>query len=67
MGTTPKGLGWGYFLCGSVPPEPQLKRAVAFIDGQNLFHSAREVFGHSYPNYDPKKPAAAGSSTGQTL
>ena len=22
------------------------------MDGQNLFHAAREAFGHSYPNYD---------------
>lgn len=35
-----------------MPPEPSLKRAVAFIDGQNLFHSARESFGYTYPNYD---------------
>jgi len=23
-----------------------------FIDGQNLFHAAKEAFGYSYPNYD---------------
>lgn len=27
-------------------------RAIAFIDGQNLFHSARSAFGYAYPNYD---------------
>lgn len=27
-------------------------RAVAFVDGQNLFHAAREAFGYTYPNYD---------------
>jgi uncharacterized LabA/DUF88 family protein len=32
--------------------EPVLKRAVAFIDGQNLFHCAREAFGHRFPSYD---------------
>lgn len=32
-------------------PEPI--RAVAFFDGQNLFHSAKAAFGYSYPNYDP--------------
>lgn len=32
--------------------EPAIKRAVAFIDGQNLFHAAREAFGYTYPNYD---------------
>jgi antitoxin SocA-like protein len=28
-------------------------RAVAFVDGQNLYHAARESFGYRYPNYDP--------------
>jgi uncharacterized LabA/DUF88 family protein len=37
-----------------MPPEPAEKRAIVFIDGQNLFHSAREAFGHTYPNYDVK-------------
>ena len=32
--------------------EPLRKRAVVFIDGQNLFHAAREAFGYTYPNYD---------------
>lgn len=27
-------------------------RAVVFVDGQNLFHAAREAFGYTYPNYD---------------
>ena len=35
-----------------MPPEPTPKRAVAFIDGQNLYYTAREAFGHRYPNYD---------------
>ena len=35
-----------------MPPEPATKRTVAFIDGQNLFHSARGAFGYTYPNYD---------------
>ncbi|MBU6402012.1 MAG: NYN domain-containing protein [Verrucomicrobia bacterium] len=34
--------------------EPATKRAVAFIDGQNLFYAAKTTFGYSYPNYDPK-------------
>jgi len=34
------------------PAEPAVKHAVAFIDGQNLFHAAREAFGYTYPNYD---------------
>ncbi len=34
--------------------EPPVKRAVAFVDGQNLFHATREreAFGYTYPNYD---------------
>ena len=31
--------------------------AIAFIDGQNLFHCAREAFGYNYPNYDPLRLA----------
>lgn len=37
---------------------PQPQHAVAFVDGQNLFHCAREAFGYTYPNYDAKKLAA---------
>ncbi len=32
--------------------EPTSPRTVAFVDGQNLFHTAREAFGYAYPNYD---------------
>jgi len=35
--------------------EPTIKRAVFFIDGQNLYHSAKEAFGYPFPNYDPMK------------
>jgi uncharacterized LabA/DUF88 family protein len=35
-----------------MPQEPLVKRAITFIDGQNLYHAAREAFGYSYPNYD---------------
>ncbi|MDD5194842.1 MAG: NYN domain-containing protein [Candidatus Omnitrophica bacterium] len=35
-------------------PEPSVKRAIVFIDGQNLFHAAKEAFGYPYPNYDAK-------------
>lgn len=58
---TRKGLGWGYFFRMPQPTalpqlaEPAIKRAVAFIDGQNLFHHAREAFGYHYPNYDIQK------------
>ncbi len=37
--------------------EPAVKRTIAFIDGQNLFHAARRAFGHHYPNYAPGKLA----------
>jgi uncharacterized LabA/DUF88 family protein len=32
--------------------EPAIKRSWAFVDGQNLFHAAKQAFGYSYPNYD---------------
>jgi len=42
-----------------MPPQPTVKRAIAFVDGQNLFHAAKKAFGYSYPNYDPQKLALA--------
>jgi uncharacterized LabA/DUF88 family protein len=36
-----------------MPIEPTNIRAAAFVDGQNLFHAAREAFGYTFPNYDP--------------
>jgi len=39
--------------------EPSTKRTVAFVDGQNLYHGARESFGYTYPNYDAPALAAA--------
>lgn len=35
--------------------EPEVKRAVAFFDGQNFYRHAKEAFGHHHPNYDPIK------------
>jgi len=35
-----------------MPSEPAVKRAIAFVDGQNLYHAAREAFGRPYPDYD---------------
>jgi hypothetical protein len=56
----PQGLGRGYLLSGlPMRAEPPIKRTVAFIDGQNLFHAAREAFGHIYPNYDVRALALA--------
>lgn len=34
--------------------EPPVQRAVAFFDGQNLFHAAKEAFGYTYPSFDPR-------------
>lgn len=42
-----------------MPPEPPVKRVIAFVDGQNLFHAAREAFGYIYPNYDVQALAAS--------
>jgi uncharacterized LabA/DUF88 family protein len=49
----------GLFFWTLMPIEPVVKRAFAFVDGQNLFHNARSVFGHTYPNYDVQKLANA--------
>jgi len=38
---------------------PNPIRAIAFFDGQNLFHCAKAAFGHRYPNYDPRALAEA--------
>jgi len=35
-----------------MPSELSVKRAMVFVDGQNLYHAAREAFGYTYPNYD---------------
>ena len=52
----PKGLERGYFFDSSAPP---VRRAVAFVDGQNLFHSAHAAFGSAWPDYDPDLLARA--------
>jgi uncharacterized LabA/DUF88 family protein len=43
--------------------EPSVKRVVAFIDGQNLFHSVKWEFGYKTPNYDVSKLATAVGSS----
>jgi len=51
-----------------MPAEPAVKRTIAFVDGQNLFHNSRSVFGYTYPNYDVQKLAeAVCASRGWTL
>ena len=42
-----------------MPTEPTNKRLVAFVDGQALYHAARETFGYVFPNYDVIKLAQA--------
>jgi len=42
--------------------EPDVKRAVVFIDGRNLFHSVRGAFGYGFPNVDSKVASAYPSS-----
>ena len=32
-----------------MPAEPPVKRTIAFFDGQNLFHAAKDAFGHVWP------------------
>jgi len=39
-------------------PEPRVKRAVAFVDGQSLYYAARRAFGRPRPDYDPAALAA---------
>ncbi len=39
------------------------RRAVAFVDGQNLYHSVRRCFGYSLPNFDVLRLARAVCST----
>ena len=55
---SPKGPG-GVICARVMPEEPRTKRAVSFIDGQNLFRHAKDAFGHHHPNYDPVRLAAA--------
>jgi uncharacterized LabA/DUF88 family protein len=50
-----QALRWVIFLGGQfdMALEPAVKRAIAFFDGQNLYHAARHAFGYTFPNYDP--------------
>ncbi|MGO9527459.1 MAG: NYN domain-containing protein [Verrucomicrobiia bacterium] len=36
-----------------------MKRAVAFVDGQNLFYAVKNAFGYGHPNYDVAALATA--------
>jgi uncharacterized LabA/DUF88 family protein len=50
----PQGPSGVIFLWGLRVPliEPATKRVISFIDGQNLYRSAKECFGYHYPNFD---------------
>jgi uncharacterized LabA/DUF88 family protein len=50
-----------YFVATLPTPlvEPAIKRAVTFVDGQNLYRSVKEAFGYHYPNYDLQKLSEA--------
>ena len=43
---------YGQLIIAQPVTEPAQKRAIVFIDGQNLYHGARETFGVTHPNYD---------------
>jgi uncharacterized LabA/DUF88 family protein len=43
--------------------EPKQKRAIAYVDGQNLFHSIKDAFGYTFPNFDIQLLAQAISVT----
>jgi uncharacterized LabA/DUF88 family protein len=32
--------------------EPAQKRAIVYVDDQNLFHSTKDAFGYTFPNFD---------------
>ena len=55
---SPKGPA-GVICARAMPEEPRTKRAVSFVDGQNLYRHAKDAFGHHHPNYDPVRLAAA--------
>ncbi len=34
--------------------KPLTNRVIGFVDGQNVFYAAKQAFGYSYPNFNPK-------------
>jgi len=46
-------VGWGL----RVTPAEDRPRAIAFVDGQNLYHRARIAFGSRHPDYNAKSLA----------
>ena len=45
-------MGLSLLVSKQMPAEFVKKSAIAFVDGQNLFHAVLEAFGYTYPNYD---------------
>ena len=55
VGSAVRGLWRGYYFAevySFLSLEPTKKRTSVFIDGQNLYHTAKKAFGYHYPNYD---------------
>ncbi|HEX8522421.1 MAG TPA: NYN domain-containing protein [Tepidisphaeraceae bacterium] len=46
-------------IAGNQFPAPAQKRAVAFIDGQKLFHAIKKCFNYTHPNYHVLKLSKA--------
>jgi len=42
-----------------MPDATPIQRAIAFFDGQNLYHAAKDAFGYTWANYDPVLLATA--------
>ena len=42
-----------------MPAEPTIKRAIAFVDGQNLYRNVLGTFGCTHPNFDIEKLSQA--------
>lgn len=40
-------------------PKPEQKRAIAFIDGQNLYFAVKNMFLYNFPNFDIQKLASS--------
>lgn len=53
LGASPRT---GYYLV-TMPIEPDIKRTVAYFDGQNFFRCAQEAFDLTHPSFDPIKLA----------
>jgi uncharacterized LabA/DUF88 family protein len=54
VGSAGNGLRRGYSFLARLA-SVCMTRVISFIDGQNLFYAARQAFGYSSPNYDPKR------------